>query len=318
MKILVTGASGFIGGEVTEYLATKAGMDIIALGRSFSTRFDGFSNVKYIQSDLTIQIPSFECEVCIHCAGLADDRATEEEFMRNNVLATEHLIDSLKGCKKLIFISSSSVYDFSDGNPKREEDAFLRANLSPYGKSKLLAERKVAESGIASVFILRPRAVYGKNDRVLMPRIKKLIKGKIIFAPGKLEVKTSLTHLKNLLEAVKIAITGSKSGIHIYNVADKNPYLLKAVFEKIGIAQTGGKVRFVHLPMVFIKCMISLAHALGIRINFSLQSLNYLALHSIIDTSKIQKELAFQAKYEFFRDFPDNPFYSQGTEHQNA
>jgi 2-alkyl-3-oxoalkanoate reductase len=318
MKIMVTGASGFIGGEVTEYLATKVGLNIIAMGRSLTNRFDAFPNVEFIQADLTRQIPSFECEVCIHCAGLADDRATEEEFMRNNVLATEHLIDSLTGCKKLIFISSSSVYDFSDGNPKREEDASLHAKLSTYGKSKLLAESKVAESGIASVFILRPRAVYGKNDRVLMPRIKKLIKGKIIFAPGKLEVNTSLTHIKNLIEAVNIAVSVSKSGIHIYNVADKNPYLLKSVFEKIGVAQTGGKVRFVHLPLVFIKSMISLAHALGIRINFSLQSLDYLALHSIIDTSKIQKELAFHAKYEFFRYFPGNPFHLPSTEHQNA
>jgi len=305
MKILVTGATGFIGGEVAEHLASNSNLKIIATGRSFTNRFDAFPNVAFIQADLTRQIPPFECDVCIHCAGLADDKASEAEFRKHNVLGTGHLLKALKGCKRIIFISSSSVYDFRDGEFKKEEDASLQLNLTPYGKSKLLAETLVAGSGIETVFILRPRAVYGKNDRVLMPRIIKLIKGKIFFVPGKLEVKTSLTHIQNLLEAITIAITASKNGKYIFNVADKNPYLLKAVFEKIGIVHTGDKVHFVHLPLVLIRCIISLTQALGIKTTFSLQSLDYLSFHSIIDTSKIEKELSFQSKYQFFTDFPD-------------
>jgi nucleoside-diphosphate-sugar epimerase len=303
MRILVTGASGFIGGEVAECLATNPNLNIIATGRSLTNRFDGFPNVEYIQVDLTKQIPSFECDVCIHCAGLADDRASEKEFMKNNVLATQQLITSISGCRKFIFISSSSVYDFSDGQPKKEEHALLQQKLSPYGKTKLIAEKYVSESGTDSVVVLRPRAVYGKNDRVLLPRIIKLLKGRLFFVPGNLEAITSLTHIGNLLETVIFFVFAASKGTHIYNVADASPYHLKTVFQKIGQDQTGCKIRFIHIPVCVIKKLVAFTRALGIKTAITQQSLNYLTLNSVTDTTKIQKETGLQPILDFFRDF---------------
>ncbi|MBW6498586.1 MAG: NAD(P)-dependent oxidoreductase [Bacteroidales bacterium] len=303
MKILVTGASGFIGGEVVEHLATNPDLTIIATGRSFTSRFEGFSNVEYLQIDFTKQIPSLECEVCIHCAGLADDRASEEEFIKNNVLATERLIGSMKDCQKFIFISSSSVYDFSDGKPKKEEDAYLYEELSPYGKSKLIAEKIVAASGISSVFILRPRAVYGTNDRVLLPRIFRLLKGKTFVVPGDLKVITSLTHISNLLEAVRKTIYDQRKGLLIYNIADKETYILRSVFEKIGMLKTGRKVKFLTVPIASVKTLIILKKKLGLKTSISIQSLNYLTQNSAIVSRKASKELGLDVAFDFHKDF---------------
>src|SRR6218665_2924874 len=109
MNILVTGASGFIGGYVVVQLAKNPSYSIIATGRSYTSAFSAYSNVKYVQADLTQHFPNISCDVCIHSAGLADDKSTAKQFERNNVEATNRLLISLNGCKTFIHISSSSI-----------------------------------------------------------------------------------------------------------------------------------------------------------------------------------------------------------------
>jgi nucleoside-diphosphate-sugar epimerase len=150
MKILVTGASGFIGGNLVELLAADERNDIVATGRSFTNKFDPYPNVAYFQQDLSVAVPDQSCDVCIHCAGLADDRSSIEQFITHNVKATENLLHAVRHCKVMIFISSASVYDFADGKVKFEEDAHMSDQISLYGQSKLLAEEAIGASGIRS------------------------------------------------------------------------------------------------------------------------------------------------------------------------
>ena len=163
--------------------------------------FNRNGNVKYFACDLNSIKEKIECDICIHCAGLADDFSTFDEYRRNNIDATENLINNLLNCTTLIYISSSSVYNFSDNIPKKECHVDGR-NLSDYGKSKYAAEELIRRSKIPSKYILRPRAVYGADDHKLLPRIKQLVKGSILFLPGKLSTTSSLTHIQNLVEAV--------------------------------------------------------------------------------------------------------------------
>jgi nucleoside-diphosphate-sugar epimerase len=299
MKILVTGASGFIGGCIAKALAVYEDNEIWATGRSYSAKFDHFTNVTYFQLDLSNEVPEQIFDVCIHCAGLADDKATEEEFIRHNVTASQNLLRALRGCKVFILISSASVYDYADGKIKCEDDARLEQNLSLYGRSKLLAESEVRASGIRSVYILRPRAVYGRGDRVLLPRILALIRRGRMVLPAKLSSNASMTHVRNLTEVVQKCLDQSAQGIHVFNVADKRIYDLKEIFGEILQRKLGKKV-FIFIPGPVVAFFVFLGSYLGGANRLSKQSLKYITEDSVIGVEKAEKLLGYEAQYEFY------------------
>jgi nucleoside-diphosphate-sugar epimerase len=299
MKILVTGASGFIGGYVAKELAKNSCYSIIATGRSFTSIFDTQSNVRFIKADLSQHFPEISCDVCIHCAGLADDKASFEDFERNNVEATKLLLNSLKNCKTFIHISSSSVYNFSDEYIKKENDANMNSNISPYGLSKLKSEELVKNSYIPSLYILRPRAVYGPGDRVLLPRILKLIKKNKVLAPGLLKVRTNLTHIQNLYEAVEKSLMQSANSIHIFNVADDCIYNLNEVIGEIAYQKYGHK-NFLNIPIWLIKIFISVQSLFRLKSVITHQSLLYITQNSVLCVDKAKEVIHYSGTHSFF------------------
>lgn len=299
MTILVTGASGFIGGHVVEQLAKQNAHCIIATGRSKTDRFRELKHVHYIPLDLSQSMPEQLCDVCIHAAGLADDQSTREQLEQSNVDATARLLQSIPQCKVFIYISSASVYDFSDGKIKHEHDAHLDADLSFYGRSKLNGEKIVQESNIQSLYVLRPRAVYGPGDRVLMPRILKLVRANRILVPGAFNALSSLTHVQNLFEAVELCMQQAKAGQHIYNLADATAYRLKEVIGAIAYHKYNHK-NFVHVPIPIVRASMYLQQALGRKPVVTRQSLNYMTQDSILSIDKARTELGYRATFNFF------------------
>ncbi|MDW3192851.1 MAG: NAD(P)-dependent oxidoreductase [Cytophagales bacterium] len=300
MKILITGASGFIGGYLAEQLAGNPEFQILATGRSVCRRFDDLTNVTYFRLDLSVICSEkIECDICIHAAGLADDQSSEAELMRANVDTVNNLAESISNCQCMIHISSSSVYDYSDGQVKSETDATLDKRLSDYGKSKLLSEQVMAKVGIQRIYILRPRAVYGPGDRTLLPRIQKLVRGSFMIAPGTLHFESSLTHVRQLLDASLLCMDQSKKGLHVYNIADDRTYLLEEVFSEIAFHQAGHR-KLKHIPASLIEKIIALKEWLGIRVGVSRQSFDYLNQHSVLSIEKAKTELGYAPKTSFF------------------
>jgi 2-alkyl-3-oxoalkanoate reductase len=299
MKILVTGASGFIGGYVVRQLANTSSYSIIATGRSRSLAFGHMKNVTYIQADLSQSWDDLSCDVCIHCAGLAHDNATREQFERHNIQATERLLQALKGCKTFIYISSSSVYDFSDAKVKTESDAKAYSGLSWYGQSKYQAELSVQRANIPSVYILRPRAVYGQGDRVLLPRILKLIKKNRVIAPGSLQVQSSLTHIHNLYEAIEKCMVQSAKGKHTYNITDARVYNLKEVIGEIAYRKFGHK-NFLHIPIWILNLLVSAQAVWKWKATITRQSLLYITQHSVLSMEKAKEQLKYAGTHTLF------------------
>lgn len=300
MRILITGASGFIGGYLVEQLASNSEYQILATGRSACGRFDDLSNVEYFRMDLSVPSNAkVDCEVCIHAAGLADDHASAAELMSANVGAVKHLLKVIGHCQCMIHISSSSVYDYSDGQVKSEVDASLDHDLSCYGTSKLIGEQVIARTSIPAVYILRPRAVYGPGDRTLLPRIQQLVHRRLMIAPGTLMFSSSLTHVRQLLNAALLCMDQSKKGVHVYNIADQQTYVLKDVFAEIAYHQAGHR-KLWHLSSGLINIVIRLKEVFGIQAGISRQSFDYLSQHSVLSIDKAKKEIGFSAEVSFF------------------
>ncbi len=297
MKILVTGGSGFIGGTISRKLSENEKFKVFATGRKARPK-NLNDTIEYFQMDLNNSFSDLEFDICIHCAGLADDKSTNKDLILQNVIATENLIRRLKGCDLFIFVSSASVYDFKKNPLAKEENASLNNALSTYGRSKLLAEKVVQESSFTSSYILRPRAVYGDFDQTLFPKIAKGFKNGKFTVPGNLRVKSSLTNVNNLAEVVQLIVNNSKKGVHVYNVCDRINYELREVFTEIGQLKSKN-IQFVELPIRLVRSIVFLCQLLKIPISFSQQSIDYISQPSTLDNSRVLKELNVDLAHNF-------------------
>lgn len=232
MKILITGASGFVGSSFMS--AYENEHEIYGIGRRQLKKknYYSFDLRKPIDWDITP-------DVVIHCAAKSSPWGSYEEFYEQNVVSTQNVIDfcKRKGVKKLVYISSSSVF-------YRSADQFQITNETPigpdfvndYAKTKYMGEELVKQQ-FPNHVILRPRAVYGQGDTVLFPRILTAArKGKLPQIIGK-EVIGDLVYIDNLthymLQACIKDVTGE------FNLTDGNPVeiysFLKTILNKLNI-----------------------------------------------------------------------------------
>ncbi|MEL6636073.1 MAG: NAD(P)-dependent oxidoreductase [Bacteroidota bacterium] len=299
MKIAITGATGSLGSHLVRHFSSR-GHEIIALGRSKkppSALLDAVS--EYIRADISTTVPRLEVDCCIHSAALASDRGLYERFYQVNVEGTERVFEAVR-TPLFIHISSASIYDFS-GHPIREDQVDPDAILSNYGKTKWLAESFLQKQSQRrrSIVSLRPRAIYGTHDRVLLPRILKLVRNNKIIIPGDGMIPISMTHVSNLITGIERVIEQQPKGFHAYNIADERTYLLREVIEQVIFGLHGKILPVKEIPIRWIKSFVKMADSLKIPISYSAQSIAYVTESMVLDLTKIKKQLQYEAITDF-------------------
>ncbi len=289
MKIIITGATGSLGAYLTRWFSGK-GHEVIAAGRIKDPPAGLLKCAEYIRADITAPFRFPEADLCIHTAALANDKANPDDLYKTNVCGTENVASAAKYFKTFIHISSSSVYANSE-YPVTEEMAGEKPaeKLSAYGKSKWLAEAaliKIHEND--SCFILRPRGIYGPGDKVLLPRLLKLVRNNKMIRAGSMNVKLSMTHFTNFAMAIESCMHAGKKGLHIYNVADDETYVLYRVIKKLLNEIYSRELPEKKLPLWVLKCMTALkiGEATPLFLNTVSKSL-------VLDISKIKREMNY-------------------------
>jgi nucleoside-diphosphate-sugar epimerase len=227
MRVAVTGAGGFVGGAVATALA-DADHEVVGFGR----RPDGWSHprARYRTWDITTGPlrADRDFEAVVHCAALADDWAPHDAALRVNRDGTRAVARSFPDAR-IVHLSTSSVYDaWSPSVEITEDQAPVRRFLSAYSETKTLAEFELAGT---DAVILRPHAVYGPGDTTLLPRILAGVRRGRLVLPEGAEVRHSLTHIANLVLAVRRGLD-PESPRGTYNIADDTPVLLSAVLRE--------------------------------------------------------------------------------------
>jgi len=303
-RIFITGATGFVGASLVRHFAAT-GWEVLANGR-IAPPLPLLSMAKYVQADIEKRIPVQAADVVIHAAALASDAARWDALKNANLEGTRHVFDATRNASCFIFISSSSVY--SNQNSVHQEDENVdRASLSPYGRSKRLAEDWLMEQDWSkrSLYILRPRAVYGLGDRVLLPRMMRLVRFGQIIAPGDMRVLSSLTHVDNLSAAVELCINQHFKGTQIFNISDGQSYEMRAVVQRLLSAIHGQKLPFRSLPYWPIQALAGILGRLHLSKQFTAQSLSEVSKEKILDIQKISKTLGYQPKQDFWNALPE-------------
>ena len=152
MKILVTGASGFIGSFIVEE-ALRRGMDTwAAIRKSSSREFLQDERIHFIELDLSSkdklveQLEDHDFDYIVHAAGVTKCLRIED-FKKVNTEGTKNLVDAIlqlqMPIKRFVYLSSLSIFGpIAEEKPHREitENDFPKPNTA-YGKSKLEAEK---------------------------------------------------------------------------------------------------------------------------------------------------------------------------------
>jgi UDP-glucuronate 4-epimerase len=184
MNVVVTGASGFVGSHLAERLvrdgATVVGVDrrspaVDPLAAANLAELLAEPGFRFVCADVCDDARWLDgASVVFHLAGTPGVRPSWgdsfAEYLRSNVLATQRLLEACAAARvpRLVFASSSSVYGPGSGQPSRETDATMP--LSPYGVTKLAAERLALAyarrpQNPTSVVALRYFTVYGPRQR---------------------------------------------------------------------------------------------------------------------------------------------------------
>ena len=247
MNILLTGATGFLGFRTLEELVQLTYIKkIIATGRTLiASRKIQNEKVKYILGDLTEKkfVDSLvkDIDIIINNAALSSPWGSFKQFYRANIKTQKNIIEASKknGIKRIIYISSASIY-YNGKNRQmvKESDDLPRRFVNNYAKTKREAEILLQKSNIQYI-IIRPRAIIGRGDSVIMPRlIKAYSNGKLkIMGNGKNTV--DLTSVKNVAHAIILSLkTKPDACNNIYNITDGKPICLwnyiNKVFKGIG------------------------------------------------------------------------------------
>lgn len=305
MRVIIAGINGFIGSSIAHCLIEN-GHSIIGIGRQIKARSFVPKKVEYQCFDLQKPLPVLEADAVIHCVGSADDQASFKALYQRNVVTTQHLAEACSSIPKFIFISTSSVYHF--GETKVTEKDILENDfkyLSPYGKSKLLAEKSLLSSRKGkSTIILRPRIVYGKGDRLILPRLLRLIRLNRIVIPAHLTQSISLTHIQNLVEGVKLALMQDPNKIGTYNICDSENYNLQTVLPELVESAYGKPLKQFKIPASIWNFIVSLNSILHFSKNISVFGSKQITSTGILDSTHAKEDLGYVAQYTMRDSYP--------------
>lgn len=306
-KVLITGASGFVGFHLIE-AALHAGLEVYAAVRPTSitdqlrhlpiqfTSFD-FSDPESIRKDFE----RHQYDYVIHAAGLTKARTTEE-YNKVNAQYTANLasVAAAYPLKKFVFLSSLAAlgplqYDAKEGI---DECADPRP-VTDYGRSKLLAEQQISKVSQLPLVILRPTAVYGPREKDIFIMFKTLNQGLEPYI-GRKGQWLSFVYVTDLAElAIKVLHTGAPGTL--YNVSDGklyDRYALANISKKVLGKRT---IKF-HVPMGVVRLIAAAMERFTPA--HKTPALNREKLHELTAENwncaigKAEQELGFKPKYD--------------------
>lgn len=232
LPVFVTGASGFIGGKLTERLLDE-GRHVRVLSRRPLPALEA-RGAEVILGDLhderALQRGCHASDTVFHVAGRVGVWGPKEDFFRVNVEGTRNVISACReaGVPRLIYTSSPSVvYNGSDLRNVNESAPLCISAPCAYPTSKAAAEREVlaAHGERLATLALRPHLVWGPGDKNVVPRVLTLARsGKLkIIGSGRNQV--DITHITNVVEAHLIAerALGSSSLLDYKPSGGQNP-----------------------------------------------------------------------------------------------
>jgi nucleoside-diphosphate-sugar epimerase len=206
---------------------------VIATGRTLKPSHTvTHPKVKYILGDLTdlafVQSLVAQAQYIVHAAALSSPWGSYASFEAANLTTQQHLIKAAleHQIKRFVFISTPSMYFTGyDRFDIKESDPLPRQMVNAYSQTKRLAELELERSGIAYV-TLRPRALVGRGDTVIMPRIIRAHQEVRLKVIGNGKNIVDLTSVANVADAIILSLNTHQGLNETYNITNGEPVKL--------------------------------------------------------------------------------------------
>ena len=315
-KVLVTGASGFIGSFIVEEGLARGYEMWASVRKSSSRQYLQDERIRFIELDLSSkerlaeQLKGHQFDYVVHAAGLTKT-LQKENFFRVNTEGTRHLVEALlevgMPLKRFVYLSSLSIF-----GPIREQQPYeeIRETDTPqpntaYGESKLAAEAFLDSMSDRLPFVvLRPTGVYGprEKDYFLMA---KSIKGHTDFAVGFKQQDITFVYVKDVVQAVFLAFTHGSQG-RKYFLSDGLVYQSSAFSDLIRKELGSPWCLRITAPLWLLRVVTWCGEHIG-RLTGSISALNNDKYHILkqrnwrCDIQPAREELGYNPQYQLER-----------------
>lgn len=216
MRVLLTGAGGFVGGHLRARLI-KNGIEVVDLPREWFTASGERSVEGWRWSG---------CDAVVHLAAIIPRKnaADDDDVHRVNVEGTRRIAAAAAkaGIPRAIFLSTASVHGAGGERPLTENDPIDPRNT--YARSKALAEdafwRALSNSDVSGV-VLRPTPVFGRGGHGPVAMLAKLARVRVPLPLAMIGGHRSIVSIDTVLEVIELSLTQLKAGAYL--LADNEP-----------------------------------------------------------------------------------------------
>lgn len=178
-RVLLTGATGFLGNEILKHFADRNDLEFVLLVRKFEVTLSKFNQITY--KEYYFSPNTYKVDAIVHCAGLAHTSLphsfnSKRRYVTDNIKLTRDIVHSahIASVQRFIFVSTINVHTFHDGVVS-EQSKLVGNDL--YSASKIKCEnivRNTLEHTKTSSIILRPSVMYGTDSLFTKGNIGKL------------------------------------------------------------------------------------------------------------------------------------------------
>lgn len=307
--VIVTGATGFLGGALSRTLL-KRGQRVIASGRQ-SDRLQILKDAgaEILHLDLSGPIPEAvpESRFMVHCAALSSPWGRKAAFVQANELGTQGALAMARaaGVQRFVHISTPSLYfKFADQDLVREDTALPPA-INAYAETKRRAEDLVMDAMDLDPIILRPRGIYGRGDVALLPRLLHAAAKRPLPLMRGGKAATDLTHVDDVVGAITAALeVPNLVSERIFNVSGGAALPIRDVVDA-ACAYAGIQSRWRPLPFALVRTYAHLAEGLS-KLSpkrsepaITAYGAGLFAFRQTLDISKAQKHLEWYPSVTF-------------------
>ena len=258
MRVMVTGATGFVGSHLVEALCEKkvqvnvftrkSSNDKWITGLPLNRHYGDMSDPESLRDALD------GVETVFHLAGVTK-AYDEKTYIKVNAEGTKHLLDACLAMssppKRIVIVSSlAAAGPSTKDRPKKESDPC--EPVSPYGRSKRMTEEVAAfYTERLSIVIVRPPAVYGPRDGDFLSSFKLIKKGWDVI-PGSGDMILSLIHARDLADGIILASEADVPSGEKFFLSDGEIHSWTKVAAAMGKVM-GVSVQTIHIPAFVAK-----------------------------------------------------------------
>ncbi|MBE7175761.1 MAG: NAD-dependent epimerase/dehydratase family protein [Mucilaginibacter polytrichastri] len=278
MRGVITGASGFVGKNLQQYLSYK--------------KID-FTQINLRENDVLTEIEKPD-EFVVHLAGKAHDlkqTASSGEYYKVNTELTQKVFDAFLASEAHTFITISSVKAVADSVTDELAEDALPDPKTHYGKSKLLGEQYILTQKLPEgkrVYILRPCMIHGPGNKGNLNLLFSIVKKGLPWPLASFSNKRSFLTVENLCFVIHELLKRSDIPSGIYHVADNNALstneLINLISQTLGLTP-----RLWKFPRPIVALVARAGSVLHLPLNS--ERLQKLTESYVVNTEKLLKVL---------------------------